>query len=470
MKTSSFVKILMLALAALVACQAGFAQVSSHAVVPAAAPGHFRPYVWIGGALASSTAPNNLPGFCNTAHYGPGSFLFCPNGLQSVYGANSIPSGAGGKGKTIAIVDAYYYANAASDLATFSTAMGLPQLDGIGGDPTLTFGGCTTATNSTPPSYGSVCSSTRPSAGDPDHGWEVEEMLDLEYAHAMAPYANILMVEAADNGNALFAAVNYAAGLADIVSDSWGGPEYDGQTTDDATFATGKPILFSSGDYGAYVGATVTPQYPCSSPFVTCVGGTTLLPTGSPLHRSTEVGWTCSGTDCSGGGSGGGCSAYEFLPSYQNTGAIGGGGAPNTICGGGGTFLPAVGLHRPVPDIAAVADPNTGVAIYINEPGYYGGYYGVGGTSLACPVTAGLFAQIIAARATFGQTTLHYFNPELYPAAVRSYAFFFFDVTSGNNLYPAGTGYDLVTGLGVSNAADLANRFFGLIYVVWPLG
>jgi subtilase family serine protease len=458
MKKSSFVKILMLALAALVACQAGFAQMSSHAVVPSVAPGQFRPYVWMNDATLSAQ-PNpttNLPSFCNTAYNGAGSFLFCPNALQSVYGANSIPSGNGGKGKTIAIVDAYHYANAASNLATFNTAMGLPQLDGIGGDPTLTFGGCTTATTSTPPSYGSTCSSTRPTAPDPAHGWELEEMLDLEWAHAMAPYANILMVEAADNGASLFAAVHYAAGLGDIVSDSWGGGEYSGQTADDTTFGVGKPILFSSGDSGKWVGTTVTPQYPCTSPNVTCVGGTTLLPTGSPLRRSTETAWSCQSadTDCAThGGSGGGCSTQESIPAYQNVGAIGGGNAP-TLCG----------TKRAVPDIAAVADPNTGVAVYINEAGYYGGYYAVGGTSLATPVTAGLFAQIINARATFGQDTIQYFNPPVYAAALRSYAYFFFDVTSGNNGYPAGIGYDLVTGLGVSNAADMANRFFGLIF------
>jgi kumamolisin len=118
-----------------------------------------------------------------------------------------------------------------------------------------------------------------------------------------------------------------------------------------------------------------------------------------------------------------------------------------------------------VPDIAAVADPKTGVAVYIASH-----YYAVGGTSLATPVTAGLFAQIIEARATFGQPTLHYFNPELYNVAVRNYPYFFFDVTpGGTNGYPTLTGYDLVTGLGVSNAAAMGNRFFGLIYLVWPV-
>ena len=452
MKTSSFVKILMLALAALVTCQAGFAQVSSHAVVPTAAPGTFRPYLW----KVDGISPNPVaigPSFCNSnTYYGAGTFTFCPSGLQSVYGANSIPSGAGGKGVTIAIVDAYHYANAASDLTTFNTAMGLPQLDNIGGDGQLTIVGCTNATSVNPPDYGVTCAS--PSTGSANSGWETEEMLDLEYAHAMAPYANILMVEGYSAGLAnLFGAVYYATSHADIVSDSWGAAEFSTVSTYDTTFGQGIPILFSSGDFGEYVGSTVTPQYPCSSPNVTCVGGTTLLPTGSPLHRSTETAWSCRAGDthcATYGGSGGGCSAYESLPFYQNVGAIGGGGAP-TVCGS----------FRAVPDIAAIANPATGAMIYDSGNGGYAQY---GGTSLACPVTAGLFAQIIAARTTFGQDYIPYFNPPIYAAALRSYPFFFWDVTSGTNGYSAGTGFDLVTGLGVSNAADMANRFFGLIY------
>jgi len=454
MKTSSVVKILMPALAALVACQAGFAQ-AAYAVVPTAAPGHFRPYVW---RMNTPIRPNfgvYGPAYCNTnAFY---SFTFCPRGLQSVYGANSIPSGNGGRGKTIAIVDAFHYAHAASDLATFNTAMGLPQLDGVGTDPTLTIVGCTDVSGAppTPPSYGVTCAS--PSTGTSNPGWEVEEMLDLEYAHAMAPYANILMVEAYDNGGSLFGAVYYAESNADIVSNSWGGAESAGQTSADTTFGQGKPILFSSGDTGdevciAFNGDgscktyAVGVQYPCSSPNVTCVGGTTLLPSGSPLRRSSEVAWS---------GSGGGCSTQEGLPYYQNIGAIGGGGAPS-VCNSGGSW-------RAVPDIAAVADPSTGVMEYDSGNG---GYFQVGGTSLATPVTAGLFAQIIAARHTFGQATIPYFNPALYPAAIRNYPYFFFDIVSGSNGYPAGTGYDLVTGLGVSNIAAMANRFFGLIFVL----
>jgi len=446
MKTKSFVKILMPALAALVACQAGFAQ-AAYAVVPTAAPGHFRPYVW--RLLTSPNTPPPAPGNCNTAYYGAGTFTFCPSGLQSVYGANSIPSGNGGRGKTIAIVEAFNYGNVVSDLTTFNTHMGLPQLDGVGSDPTLTIVGCAAATSSTAPSYGVICSSTLPTGTD--GGWETETMLDLEYAHAMAPYANILLVEAIDNGTLnLLGGVYYGESYADIVSDSWGGAESSLETSIyDGTFGQGIPVLFSSGDGGDEVGGSVGVQYPCSSPNVTCVGGTTLLPAGSPLRRSTEKAWS---------GSGGGCSVYETLPGYQNISSLGGmSGTPGlpTVCN--------TSVHwRAVPDIAAIADAATGVMIYDSGGG---GYYQVGGTSLATPVTAGLFAQIIAARHTFGQATIPFFNPPMYAGAVRNYPYFFFDIVSGSNGYSAGIGFDLVTGLGVSNIAAMANRFFGLIYI-----
>jgi subtilase family serine protease len=344
----------------------------------------------------------STPGFCNTAYFGPGTFTFCPSGLQTAYSTNTIPSGNGGAGKTVAIVVAYHYAGAEADLNKFSSDMGLPA--------------CTTA---------SGCLTTVTYSTMGNSGWETEEMLDLEYVHAVAPNAKLLLVEASDDSNAsLFVGVGYAAANADIVSNSCGGPEYPAETSDDAVFLVKKPVLFSAGDGGT--GA----QYPCTSKGVTCVGGTTLLPTPA-LLRASETGWSSGG---------GGCSAFEVSPSYQS--GVG-----------------PCGSTRAVPDIAADADPNTGVAVYDN-----GSYYQVGGTSLATLLMAGLFADIMAARTTFGQVQFNYLNPPLYAGAVRNRLYFFFDVVLGNNGYPAGVGYDLVTGLGVLNGPDAANRFFGLIY------
>jgi subtilase family serine protease len=438
----NFVKVLLPAAAALVACQAGFAQVTPHSVVPSVSAGHMRPYAWVKGSTPANLTPNihpnvALPGFCNTDFFGDGGFWYCPNGLQQVYGTTSIPSGNGGKGTTIAIVDAFHYAGAATDLALFNSIFGLPQMDGIGGDPTLTIVGCTDATSG-PPDWGVTCGAP---GGASNGGWETEEMLDLEWAHAMAPNANILMVEAFNNGAALYGAVNYAAHHADIVSNSWGSDEFAGENTLDGTFSQAVPILFSSGDSGAAPGA----QYPCASPNVTCVGGTRLLSAGSPLHRTTEVAWS---------GSGGNCSTQEGLPFFQNVGAIGGGGSPSQCAGG---------TKRAVPDIAAIADPDTGVVL-IDQGNFPGEFVQIGGTSLATPVMAGIFSQVIAARATFGEAQIPNLNGPVYAAAVHAYSYFFFDVTSGSNGIPATNGYDLSTGLGVMKGSSAANRFLGLIY------
>ena len=100
--------------------------------------------------------------------------------------------------------------------------------------------------------------------------------------------------------------------------------------------------------------------------------------------------------------------------------------------------------------------------MYICNPYWTCGYYGVGGTSVATPVNSGLVADIDAARVSFGKSKLTSFAPGLYPAATSNYNYFFYDVTLGNNGFPAGFQFDLVTGLGVPTGKDLANRFFGL--------
>jgi subtilase family serine protease len=485
MKTSRFVMILMPPLAALVACQAGFAQVTPYAVMPTAAPGHTRPFIWrMGAPVGPSPAAAIGPSDCNSNTYY--AFTFCPSALQSIYAAppGDLGSGSARYGAvTIAIVDAYYYANVVADLQTFNTAMNLPQFDGSAqhpDDPTLTIVGCESTTG-IPPSYGVSCGPPGGAGTSSVPGWELETMLDIEYAHAMAPHANILLVEALSDGMLdQFASVYYASQKADIVSNSWGGPEFFGQGFYDSTFNQGAPILFASGDHG-YITQTgkttyeIGPEYPCTSPAVTCVGGTTLLPISSlsGWRRSTETAWSCTSLNSCFyyGGSGGGCSAQEALPIYQRyTTSLGGasGGLP-TLCGS----------WRAVPDIAADANPNTGVLIYDSGNG---GYLQVGGTSLACPLMAGVFAQVIYQRLVFGNhvTGLGSLNPALYAgeppypsrfkgAAVRNYPYFFFDIVSGTNFgYNAGPGYDLVTGLGVPIFAAQANNFFGLFLVGPP--
>jgi len=380
-------------------------------IMPAASTpaGEFRSHAWIAAPL-TAPAPavtSSLPGFCNITISGLG-YIFCPNALRTAYGVSSIVGGNGGAGITIAIVDAFHYASAESDLNAFSSAMLLPA--------------CTTANGC----FKQVSQiGGAPRAGS-DTNWETETMLDIEWAHAIAPNAKILLVEGDDSTyNNLGEALTYAAAHADIVSNSYGSEEFSEETLFDSLYSASKPILFSSGDGGAPA------TYPCSSPGVTCVGGTTLNVNGS-YQRVSETAWS---------GSGGGCSLYEAVPAYQS--------AISTTC-----------ATRATPDVAALADPATGVAVYDSGNG---GYFLVGGTSLACPLTAAVYANVMTARLSFGKTKFGNMNTSLYKAFTSNHAYFYFDVTSGSNGLSAGPGYDLVTGMGVSKGASMANRFFGLI-------
>jgi subtilase family serine protease len=317
--------------------------------------------------------------------------------------------GGGGAGIVIGIVDAFHYAGAEADLNSFSATMLLP--------PCTKASGCFKQVNQVggPPRVGSGGSA-----------WEIETMLDLEYAHAMAPNAKLVLVEGDDDSfDSLNTAVTTALTTmgADVVSNSYGAGEFYGEAYYDTTYYVNKPILFSSGDGGA------PSVYPCTSPYVTCVGGTSLTVNAS-LQRTSETGWS---------GSGGG---------YQLVNGV-------TLCGS----------WRATPDVAADADPNTGVAVLDSGNG---GYYRVGGTSLSCPLMAGILADIDTARVSFGKAKFGgpyagiSLDPELYDAFKANLPYFYYDVKTGNNGYAAGIGYDLVTGMGVANGPALGNRFFGL--------
>jgi len=245
-------------------------------------------------------------------------------------------------------------------------------------------------------------------------GWDVEEALDIEYAHGMAPKALVYLVEANSPSNAdLFVAVNKAGALVAAagggeVSMSWGGSEFAAETSFDSNMTTSGVVYFAS------AGDTPGTEYPCVSPNVVCVGGT-----GNSRNQVTgkfegEIAWIDTG---------GGISTYEPRPSYQA--AI--------------TYL----TKRGAPDVAAVADPNTGAWVYNVANG---GWMVVGGTSLASPVTtaivnvAGHFYASTAIEQSYIYATLGT------PGAGWN------DVTSGAcGLYDgfvAGPGYDFCTGVG----------------------
>ncbi len=315
---------------------------------------------------------------------------FGPSDLQSAYKLST----SGGSGATVAIVDAYDDPKAESDLATYRSQFGLPA--------------CTTANGCFRKVNQNGQTSPLPS---PDSGWAGEISLDVDMVSAVCPNCKILLVEAnSANDNDLYAAVDRAVTMgARYVSNSWGGPEYSGQTTDDAHFNhPGVAITVSSGDSGT------GSEYPSSSRYVTSVGGTSLR-TASNTRGWSESAWNSAGS---------GCSAYDAKPSWQTV---------STNCS-----------RRAAADVSAVADPATGVAVYQT----YGasGWSVYGGTSASAPIVASVYALA----GTPGSSDY----PAAYPYA---HAGNLFDVTSGGNgscgapICTAGTGWDGPTGLGTPN-------------------
>jgi hypothetical protein len=343
---------------------------------------------------------------------------YSPQQLQQAYGLTSLlSSGTNGQGETIAVVDAYHDPNIQQDLQTFDQRYGLPTAN-------LTVVNQTGSTTNLP-------------AVDTSGGWEVEESLDVEWAHAIAPGAKLVLVEANSASlSDLMQAVKTASTTmgANVVSMSWGGSEFASQTSYDANFKTpGVTYVASAGDNSAYAG----PQWPASSPNVLAVGGTTLHLTPSNTIAG-ETAWNYNYSWYYGlTGGGGGVSAYENAPDYQssNIGNYGG---------------------RTTPDVSWVANPSTGVAVYdsYHEPGWGA----IGGTSAGAPAWAGIV--VLADQAAHTSLGTGQVNSALYgvyhnnPTAT-TYTSSFHDITSGNNGYSAGVGYDLATGLGTPNAAGI---------------
>jgi len=367
--------------------------------------------------LASPAAAPTIAGVTRDASPGAAA-PFDPAQLRTAYGVNLISfSGTAGTGagQTIAIVDAYNDPSILSDANSFSSEFGLPQFN-ISGGPALSVlnqnGGTSLPANA--------------SVGT----WDIEEALDVEWAHAIAPNANIILYEANSNSYSdLFQAIATARSNPNVstVSMSWGGGEFSSETGYDAYFTTpsghqGITFLAATGDNG-------TPaSYPSLSPNVVAVGGTSLSIDSSGNYLS-ETPW-----DDSYGADGGGVSVFESQPGYQS-GKVNGTSSTN----------------RTVPDVSMDADVNTGV--YVLDS-YAGGYYQVGGTSLATPMWAGLVAVADQGRALGGISSLDGATQTL-PALYSLPASDFHDITTGSNgTYSAMVGYDLATGLG-SPAANL---------------
>jgi subtilase family serine protease len=300
-----------------------------------------------------------------------------------VYGFST--SLAAGGGQTIAIVDAYDDPTAESDLGVFSSQYGLPC------------NGCFQKVNQTGHTKYPRTNS----------GWALEISLDVQWAHAIAPGAKILLVEANSNSfTNLLAAEDYAKTKASYVSNSWGGSEFSGETSYDSHFSQGGVSFFvSAGDSG------LPAEYPSASPNVISVGGTTLHFDTNGIFTS-ETGWSSGG---------GGCSAYETANSAQS----GFSGYGQVGCTG-----------RATPDVSLDADPASGVSVYDSTP-YLGsaGWFTVGGTSASAPMWAARSADAGA-----------WVNASYVYAAKANITYR--DITVGNNGAPCRVGYDLCSGQG----------------------
>jgi subtilase family serine protease len=277
-----------------------------------------------------------------------------PSQLQSAYDLTAA-SGADGSGTTVAVVDAYNDPTAASDLATYRSAAGLPA---------LTSGQFTQYNQEGE-------TSPLPATAPADDDWTLEESLDVDMVSAICPLCKIDLVEANnDSGTGLYVAEETAATTlgAKYISNSWGGSETSTDTTDDSEYfgVSGVVYTASAGD-SAYSGGVI---YPATSPHVVSVGGTTLN-TSSNSRGWTESVWETSSSE----GTGSGCSAFEPQPSWQASISI----------------LKAACADRVDNDVAADADPNTGAAVYDTTNGN-GGWNEVGGTSESSPIIASVFA------------------------------------------------------------------------------
>jgi subtilase family serine protease len=345
---------------------------------------HARVKVDKGEKVNATTSPTG---------YGPAQFLAAYN----LSGTVTTP-------QTIAIVVAFDHPNIFSDLTQYSTSYGLPLLQNCpvsGGTPTT-------------PCFQKIDQRGGTLYPSVNSGWALETALDVETVHAICQNCNILLVEADSNSYAnLMAAVDRAVAMgAQYISNSYGSSEFGSETLYDYHFnVPGVAITFSSGDSGYGT------SYPAASRYVTSVGGTTLNMSG--VTYLGEQAWK---------GAGSGCSLYESKPSWQKDGGC---------------------ARRSIADVSADADPNTGASVY-DTVSYNGqsGWFQVGGTSLASPIIAAVYALASDAKSVQYPSSLPYLRVN-YTNTMR-------DITTGANgkcrrtpyLCTAVLGYDGPTGLG----------------------
>ena len=337
-----------------------------------------------------------------------------PASLACVYGfvtpvtgcnPTTVTANATGGARLVLIVDAYDDATALNDLSVYSQQYGLPAPANSNFEIVYAAG-------------------TKPSQ-DSTGGWELEESLDIEMAHAMAPNAKVVLVEAASSSNAdLLQGVSVAAAMATAsgggeVTNSWGEGEFSGETGYESTFSSANVVFFAS------TGDSPGPEFPSMLENVVAAGGTSINRNGSHNFVSQTT-WSDDG---------GGLSKYIAIPPYQSAEA---------------KIAKIVGKVRGAPDFSFDANPSTGVEVYDSTP-YEGTIYDwivVGGTSVASPaLAASINSAGSFAASTVAELTTAYKNFKVKTDWT--------DIISGgcdnDGQITAKAGYDLCTGIGVPN-------------------
>jgi len=434
-----FTSVAIIAAGALVVVTAGTtgAATSAHATLSAV---RATPLI-TGHVLKATLSFPPTTDFCVTNF---GIHCYNPNQYEKAYNLDPLwNKGFKGAGRTIVIVDSFGSPTIANDLHVFDQTYGLPD----------------------PPSLKTIQPAGPVPAWDPTNsdmiGWAQETTLDVEYSHAMAPDANILIVatpvsetEGVQGFPEIVKAENYVIDhrLGDVISQSFGATENTFPTKQSlldlrSSFKNARrhniTVLGSSGDYGS-TDSTLTGDlytypvnsWPSSDPLVTSIGGTQLLLDNAGNRLTPDVVWN----DGYGAG-GGGLSQVFSRPEFQDR------------------VQSVVGAARGTPDISMSAAVDGGCIVYYTfEPGHEG-YHIFGGTSEAAP----LFAGVVALADQVAKHRLGYLNPLLYSRDVAN-SLGVIDVTSGNNGigpftnsdgvtynvpgYNAGPGYDLASGLG----------------------
>lgn len=374
-----------------------------------------------------------------------------PAQIRAAYGLADLPAAGAtlttaqaaalGAGQTIYLIDAYHDATALSDLNAFSTKFGLPTCTSVAVATTATL------PLATPPSsctfsqvYSTTTTAMTTAVPAYNATWAPESKLDVQWAHAIAPLARIVLVEMPNALSTSILGANLLAAKlgAGAVSMSFGSAEAAWSPSVDAYFAgTGMTYVAAAGDSGSQV------LWPAVSPNVLAVGGTSLNWSGTGTRY--EAAWASGG---------GGMSAYAALPTWQSG-----------VTPAGGSAL----VRRAVPDVAFNANPMTGEYVALTLPGAATVWSGYGGTSIAAPQWAGVVAVANAIRAANAKAALGDVHTLLYKSIATvpgTYAAALGDVVDGTNgtcaTCRAGTGYDQATGWGTPSGAGLLPALTGV--------